>query len=174
MANGKRSDKNRLRAAERRLKAFELRKAGDSYRKIATALDVSVAQAHDDVNTALAELATQECASAKEYRALELERLDAILLAVWKDATKGHLGAVDRVLRISERRARLLGLDASPAVQMIKLAGMDIDQLAVLAEAMQRHDLKPHEVFQHMLNRLAEQDRQLAQEAEEKKRGGGG
>lgn len=49
---------------------------------------------------------------ADELRSLELERLDRLLLGVWSQAAKGNQGAVDRALKIMERRARLLGLDA--------------------------------------------------------------
>jgi hypothetical protein len=44
-------------------------------------------------------------------RVLEAGRLDQLQLAIWKSALAGHLGAIDRVLRIMERRARLFGLD---------------------------------------------------------------
>lgn len=54
----------------------------------------------------------QVAADAAELRAEEVSRLDAMLAGLWPDARRGHLGAVDRVLRLMERRARLLGLDA--------------------------------------------------------------
>lgn len=44
-----------------------------------------------------------------EYtKALEADRLDRLHLAVWPLAVQGDLGAVDRVLRISERRDKVL------------------------------------------------------------------
>ena len=49
---------------------------------------------------------------ADELRKLELERLDKLLLGVWPQAVRGNQGSVDRALRIMERRAKLLGLDA--------------------------------------------------------------
>ena len=49
---------------------------------------------------------------AKEVLKLELERLDAILLSIWKAISQGHLGAIDRAIKIMERRTRYLGLDA--------------------------------------------------------------
>jgi len=45
-------------------------------------------------------------------RALELLRLDELLNALWDTAIAGDLKAVDRVLKVMERRAKLLGLDA--------------------------------------------------------------
>jgi len=49
---------------------------------------------------------------AKELLALELSRLDQMMQALWPKARRGHLGAIDRVLRVMERRSRYLGLDA--------------------------------------------------------------
>lgn len=46
-----------------------------------------------------------------EAHRLELERLDALQSALWPEAMRGKHLAVDRILQISERRARLLGLD---------------------------------------------------------------
>jgi hypothetical protein len=46
----------------------------------------------------------------------ELDRLDAMLRACWSKAIGGDMKAVDRVLKISERRSKLLGLDAPERV----------------------------------------------------------
>jgi len=42
---------------------------------------------------------------------LEALRLDQMQAALWQRATDGEVRAIDRILRIMERRARLLGLD---------------------------------------------------------------
>lgn len=100
----------RITAAEKRARALELRKAGATYDQIARQVGFSErGAAYRAVQTALLEI-TQE--PAQEVRQLELERLDAMLLGLWPAARKGKEGAVDRVLRIMERRAKLLGLDA--------------------------------------------------------------
>ncbi len=146
MAHGKRSDSKRIAAAERRIQALELRKAGASYRRIGEALGVAAVTAHNDVHRALADLIAAQNSSAKEYQALELERLDAMLLAVWTDASHGHLGAVDRVLRISERRAKLLGLDAP--------LKMDVAVVAVVSEIVglcERTAIPASELFNDLL-----------------------
>jgi hypothetical protein len=49
---------------------------------------------------------------AEELRTMEVARLDQMLLGLWPKAIKGDTWAVDRVLKIMERRAALLGLDA--------------------------------------------------------------
>lgn len=117
-------------AAERRQKALDLRKAGNSYRAIGAQLNISEAQAHTDVQTALARLAALELASADELRTLELARLDTLAVEAARILSETHpyvsggkvlpniaddgprLQAIDRLLRISESRRKLLGLDA--------------------------------------------------------------
>lgn len=49
--------------------------------------------------------------SAEETRLLELMRLDSIQFAIWPQADKGHIPSITCLLRIMERRAKLLGLD---------------------------------------------------------------
>lgn len=90
--------------------ACELRKAGATYQQISDQLGFgSRANAHKAVQHAIREIPRDD---AKAVLALELERLDAMLLGLWKDAKGGTVSAVDRVIRIMERRAALLGLDA--------------------------------------------------------------
>jgi hypothetical protein len=60
----------------------------------------------------MAEARAQIDTDASELKAEELSRLDGMLRGLWPDARKGSHGAVDRVLKIMERRAKLLGLDA--------------------------------------------------------------
>jgi hypothetical protein len=48
---------------------------------------------------------------AKELRDLEAARLDRLQEQPWLQAVQGNLAAIDRCLRIMERRAKLLGLD---------------------------------------------------------------
>ena len=103
---------SRERAAARRIEALELRKSGLSYRRIGERLDVSGPQAHRDVMRelkALAKIATKE---ADGVRVLEEYRLDALLEILWPQVEAGDQGAVDRALRIMQRRAALRGLDA--------------------------------------------------------------
>lgn len=107
-------------AAERRIEALELRKLGASYRTIGERLGVSTAQAFEDVRRELAKLAKQASEIAGEVRAIELERLDDMLRAIAPQLRQGNLGAIDRALRIQERRSKLLGLDA-PERQVLQV-----------------------------------------------------
>ena len=50
-----------------------------------------------------------------DVRAVELARLDTLLVAIWPLALSGDIAAIDRVLAIMVRRAKLLGADVAPA-----------------------------------------------------------
>ena len=118
----------KIAARERMAKALELRKAGMTYQQIATALDYgSVSASHKAVCTALKSLIREP---AEEVRTFELERLDKMLSSHWPAVTKGHVRSTEVVLRIMERRAALLGLDAPKDTRMtgtvaVRLIGVD-------------------------------------------------
>jgi hypothetical protein len=98
--------------AERRVRALELRKAGASYREIAKALAVDTHTAWADVAAELVAIRDQTVEQAQELRALELERLDGMTAGLWPQVREGSPPAVSAAVRVSERRARLLGPDA--------------------------------------------------------------
>ncbi len=112
MAKNNQPRGTRERAAERRVKAFELRKAGANYRQIAHACGMSVYTAHHDVWQTLQDLGKQEQKHAEDVRKLEIERLDSLMRGAWARAQSGDDKSIRSVLGIMERRARLLGLDA--------------------------------------------------------------
>lgn len=108
----------RARAAERERQASDLRRAGASYQKIAATLGISREGARKAVMRAMdraRKLATED---AREILERELERLDELQVALWPKARAGVPGSVDRVLRVMERRAKLLGLDAAQRVDV--------------------------------------------------------
>lgn len=112
-----------IKTAERRAYILGLRKAGGTYRQIAAQaivhfgaenlpLGFDARYAYKDVKRELDRLRTQMSVDVEAVRQLALERLNIAHLAIWQQVRDGHLGAIDRFLRISDRRARLLGLDA--------------------------------------------------------------
>jgi hypothetical protein len=102
--------------SKRRQDALDLRIAGASYRAIADRLKVSPGTAMTDVKAALEELADKEGERAAELRGLELHRLDLLMVHGFavlqsKGATDGmKLKAIDRLVRITGERAKMLGL----------------------------------------------------------------
>jgi len=120
-----------------------LRKAGATYANIAaqTIKKFSAAnlpkgyderQAHQDVVRELDKLNSFREETAIQVLDLELARLDALLMACWAQAKSGHLGAIDRALRVLDRRAKLLGLDA-PHKMDITSAGEKIEIVEVIS-----------------------------------------
>ena len=106
------TSRRRCDMAVRRHMALRLRQQGKSYREIASELGISRATAHKYV-TATLELLNQKAeGEAAELRRLEFLRLDSLFEVVYTKAAKGDLRAVDRCLRVMERRAKLAGLDA--------------------------------------------------------------
>lgn len=99
-------------------KAIALRCTGATYRAIAKAINVSVSTAHDLVSKAVAERREQKAQRTDELVELELERCDQLQRALAKKAADGNERAIATTLRIMERRAKLLGLDAAPKLEL--------------------------------------------------------
>lgn len=115
--------------------ALELRRAGASYQTIADELELSHrSDARKLVQRALGRVHQEP---ANEIRQLEAERLDRLQLGVWQKAIRGDLGAFDRVLRVMERRARLLGLDHADGIAERALA-LEADKVRLVALAFGR------------------------------------
>ncbi len=93
-------------AETKRANALELHLAGATYDAIAKAVGyASRSGAHQAVQAALKANITPEVTEAAKS---ELARLDAMLTGLWPKARRGDVAAVDRVLRIEERRAAVL------------------------------------------------------------------
>jgi hypothetical protein len=138
---------NKLASHDRKLQALELRKAAVSYQQIADQLGYrSASGAFNAVKAALKATLREP---ANELRDLEVARLDAMLLPLWRRVQSGDEKAVDRVLRIMERRARLLGLDA-PRRQ--ELSGPDGKPLAFDLSMLTDEELRILERIQAKLD----------------------
>lgn len=110
MGNSANRDARSIKYAERQRQTLEMRKAGATYEQIATALGYSDrSNARKDFINALEAIIEEP---AKEVLAIEIARLDAMILGIWAKAKTGDTQAIDRVLRIMERRSAYLGLDS--------------------------------------------------------------
>lgn len=126
-----------ISALDKQKKALELRKAGVSYESIASVLGYkSASGAHRAVGAALKKTLQEP---ADDLRNLELERLDKLLSGLWSRASGGNEYAVDRILKIMERRARLLGLDA-PTKQDITSKGEQVNVVLYLPDNGRQDD----------------------------------
>jgi len=94
--------------------ALELRKAGLSYGLIAKTMGMSKSQAAHLVELGLTELNVRIKETSEAVRELELQRLDAIVMAHWVNrGIPKHAGVI---LSAMDRRAKYLGLDAPAKV----------------------------------------------------------
>lgn len=152
------------RAAEiaiRRNEAIKLKRAGKSWQEIADLLGYdSRGTAFNDVKRAKEEARAELKETVEGERETDLERLDAMLAEAWRVMEAGHLAvsggkvvmvgpeggespladngpkleAIRTLLRVLERRARLLGLDAPTRVEAegsleVRVVGVDVEDL---------------------------------------------
>lgn len=119
------NSKQALTATQKRARAVELRRAGWSYERIGTELSITRQRAHQLVTEALKDL-NEKCAEeASSLRRLQAERLDVALNALWAKVVTGNTDAIYAMLRIEERRAKLLGLDAPTKIAPTDPTGED-------------------------------------------------
>lgn len=110
--NNKASAQSKVRMDE----ALALRITGLSYAKIGNAMGISKTQAYNLVDAALTDIKENITEKAEALRALELERMDEMLAAIWPSIVEpGDDGpnqfSIDRALKIMKSRRELLGLD---------------------------------------------------------------
>ena len=136
------TEERRHRAA----RALELRRDFVPYRDIATKLGVSLRTAYDDVQKALEEITREP---AEDVLKMELERLGSMHLRLaseiarvtgqLKQGGEIDLRAVDQVrklidsqVRVSERRAKLLGLEVQRQEVTFDSADAIVEQLGTI------------------------------------------
>lgn len=120
----------------RRKKVWANLLAGLNYREIAEALDCSIGTVCNDVKEKLEELKEETIRDVEEWRTLEIARIDRIINGIWKRVVDGDLAAVDRFLKLAERKAKLLGLDQESLNLKVDLdvSKLSDDQLQSLIE----------------------------------------
>lgn len=128
MANRNQSPDPELIEKERQV--LELRRAGATYDECARAVGYATPQgAYLAYHRAIKRTLNQ--AGAEEARQTEADRLDRLQRAVWPKALNGEIPAINTVLKLMERRARLLGLDSPMKLQAEVTSyegGTDIDR----------------------------------------------
>jgi len=114
---------SRLREA----KVFELRIQGFTFEHIASEVGYQGASGAWQAYQRAKESMIFE--SVEEARQLELLRLDEMMFALWDRAIGGDLPAASCVLKIMDRRAKLLGLDKPEKIEVNKwdFDGADLD-----------------------------------------------
>jgi hypothetical protein len=115
----------KVKSHQQMIMALELRASGASYFQIGKALSVSKPRAFRIVRKALDELVEHCREKAERVRQLELYRMDRIRLAL--DPKKSDPRVADTLIRISERVAKLHGLDAQQRIEASEANGKPIE-----------------------------------------------
>jgi hypothetical protein len=124
----------RVRAQERRAQVLRLRLAGVPFDQIGQQLDppVSRQRAHQLYRDALAQIVREP---AEETVKADLERLDMLWRAVIARALAGSARHAEVGIRVLERRARMLGLDA-PTRTELRMTVEEVEALDHEIEAL--------------------------------------
>lgn len=117
MAAANRNDRTDV-IAERREKVAELTLSGFSQRSIAKRLDVSLGTVNADLQQIRRDWAELRAGKYEEYVGQQMARLTQLERALAPGLAERDLAAIDRALKILDRRARLLGLDAPQAMTL--------------------------------------------------------
>jgi hypothetical protein len=147
MAGGKASAA-KVKLAERRQRAMELRKAGATFRAIAEMVANEFAEfpkynpsmAAKDVRYLLDELNAQALEDAETMRRMETERLDLATLAIAMQVQAGNLQAIDRWIKLSDARAKLWGLYLPPAERLIQQETATAIELEIITDDSENND----------------------------------
>ncbi len=128
-------------AVERGWQAFAIRKGGHSYKAIAAQLGVNERTVRRDIRRVLDDLNARALGQAELYQRMQLERINDMWKGVWPAILRGDLEAVRTGLRIMEREAKLLGLDAPTKIDieqririMAEREGFDPDEAVIEAK----------------------------------------
>jgi hypothetical protein len=106
---------NGLNAVERQRAAIELRKVGNTFQEIAD--ELGYASASGAQNAVLSALRKTLQEPTDELRKLECERLDVMLKSIWPFVLRGSPRHVEMAIKIMDRRASYMGLDAPKQVE---------------------------------------------------------
>ena len=125
---------------DRELAVVELRREGKTWQQIADAVQYATPMGAWKAYQRACQRTLQE--PTDEARRIELDRLDALQRTYWEPAVEGNLRAADFVLRVIDRRARILGIDAPQKIQaeVVNYEGVgsidaEVDRIARIIEA---------------------------------------
>lgn len=131
-----------LDVLKRERKALEMRLGGFDTEEIGATVGLSRSAVNRAIDRAMARITKP---AATELRDMAIGRLDAMLKAIWLEVLNGNLAAIDRALRLEERRAKMEGTDAplkldiaGMVAQVAAEFGLNDDESASLFADIQR------------------------------------
>lgn len=117
--------KKRLETEKRREQILQMKLYGLRHNQIAKKLGISEVAVSKHVQQAYKKLQNRNDGLALELIMTEGLRLDRMHQSIWEAATKGGKTAIDQVLKIMERRAKLFGLDAPVKTAQTNIEGTE-------------------------------------------------
>jgi len=154
MPRGNKTSPRSIEAIERQSEALKFRKAGWTYDAIAKRIGyANPGSAEKAVKAALRKMLHDD---AKDVLQLELARLDDMLRGVYHLAEIGNHGAIDRVLRIMERRASYLGIDAPTKITIE--GGVTPDKVNEFIRTLIASGYTPSDAFEELIRDFASTD----------------
>lgn len=112
---------SKLERAQRAAQIMQLRKEGLTYRAIGERVGLSYEMVRREIQIVMRQYLEDAKDSQHEIVMLELLRLDDLLTSAYQGAMNGEVKMIDAVLKIMERRAKLLGLDAQVTTRQVQL-----------------------------------------------------
>lgn len=126
------NDAIQAQVAHRRAQAVQMRVDGHTMDTIALALEyASTADASRDIIRALEQGLAEQRHSVEVYREIELRRLDKMHQALQPAVERGVPRAIEIDIKVSERRSKLGGWDATTKLEITTLDAID-SQIAEL------------------------------------------
>lgn len=129
--------RRRKNKAVRRQQMLAWRVSGMTYEEIGNRLGVTGGAVASQVTKVLAESTNQDVAT---LRALEGERLDAAQEAIWGKVMEGDVRAVDTFLKLSARRAKMMGMDEPQQVQVSMSVRAEMEEALAGLEQVVLHE----------------------------------
>lgn len=122
-------------ARARRAAAVDLLRGGASYETICSSLGYeSPTEAKLDTDKLLVQEVQR---SREEHRALELSRLNGLIMALWPAGKRGDGQAVDRIIKCIDQRAKILGLYAATRTEIVSIDAIEAEMARLTQEMNQ-------------------------------------
>lgn len=105
--------KEKILTLQRETEAMRLRVEGHNLEAIGKALGITPQGASKVLYRAFGKAHSELKEMAAHEAVVDFRRIEKLVKVIWPKAENGDLHAIDRVVRLLERKAKLLGLDAA-------------------------------------------------------------
>lgn len=136
-ARGRKKTKKVVELTAEEQRALDLRVAGHTFREIGELMGCGKSKADELVSRALKHSNEAMARKGTLFRELEAQRLDKLMATLWQSASSMATDSeernrtIDRVLKIMERRAKMLGIDAPTRSELTGKDGKPIETVTV-------------------------------------------